>query len=104
MSFESIERMTREKLAGALADGGFDPAAGIAGLTVNRWAHGYAYWHNPLSGDVYEEEDAPNVIGRRSLGRTPSLFPYSTPSTRATSCHETNLKFCLSSGAMFRPS
>jgi len=61
--------MTREQLAGALADGGFDPAADIAGLAVNRWARGYAYWHNPLSGDVYEEEDAPNVIGRRSLGR-----------------------------------
>jgi spermidine dehydrogenase len=69
MSFESIERRTREQLAGALAEGGFDPAADIAGLTVNRWAHGYSYEDNPLSGDVYTEENASNVIGRRSLGR-----------------------------------
>ncbi|MDA1063557.1 MAG: NAD(P)/FAD-dependent oxidoreductase [Proteobacteria bacterium] len=41
--FASIERETRTQLAGALAAGGFDPAEDIAAITVNRWAHGYAY-------------------------------------------------------------
>ncbi len=65
--FETIERATRQQLAGALAGGGFDPATDIVGITVNRWAHGYANWFNPLFDDM-TQESPPYVTGRKSLG------------------------------------
>lgn len=65
--FETIERQTRQQLAGALAGGGFDPAEDIVGITVNRWAHGYANWLNPLFDDV-SQEVRPYEIGRQSFG------------------------------------
>jgi spermidine dehydrogenase len=68
-SFETIERETRKELAGALAGGGFDPAEDIAGITVNRWGHGYAYGHDPLFDAKRTDSDYFNVIGRRRLGR-----------------------------------
>jgi spermidine dehydrogenase len=68
-SFETIERATRRQLAGALAEGSFDPAEDIAGITVNRWGHGYAYWFNPLFDVMPDNGDLPNVAGRRRLGR-----------------------------------
>ena len=43
-SFETIERNVRLQLQGLLGPGGFDAAKDIAGITVNRWAHGYAYY------------------------------------------------------------
>jgi len=68
-SFESFERNTRDLLARVLSDGGFDPARDIAAITVNRWAHGYAYWPNPLTDPVYAEGQAPCEIGRQRFGR-----------------------------------
>ena len=68
-SFETIERETRRQLAGALAGGGFDPAEDIAGITVNRWGHGYAYWNNPLFDDGYAKDAYPHIVGRRRFGR-----------------------------------
>ncbi|MEM8500239.1 MAG: FAD/NAD(P)-binding protein [Pseudomonadota bacterium] len=65
--FETIERATRQQLAGALAGGGFDPAKDIVGITVNRWAHGYANWFNPLFDDV-SQDVRPNEVGRQSFG------------------------------------
>ena len=41
--FETIERKTREQLQRMLVEGGFNAALDIAAITVNRWAHGYAY-------------------------------------------------------------
>lgn len=67
--FETIERETRRQLAGALAGGGFDPAADIAAITVNRWAHGYAFpGVNPLD-PVYVEGEKPILVGRLRFGR-----------------------------------
>jgi len=68
-SFETIEREIRRQLAGTLGGGGFDPARDIAAITVNRWAHGYAYWPNPLADPHYEAGAAPHEIGRRRFGR-----------------------------------
>lgn len=65
--FETIERATRQQLAGALAGGGFNPAEDIVGITVNRWAHGYANWFNPLFDDV-SQGVRPNEVGRQSFG------------------------------------
>ncbi|MCZ6773363.1 MAG: NAD(P)/FAD-dependent oxidoreductase [Proteobacteria bacterium] len=55
-SFETIERNIRSQLADTLADGGFDPARDIEGITVNRWPHGYA--------DGYTELEAPSYADR----------------------------------------
>ncbi|MBT7904254.1 MAG: FAD-dependent oxidoreductase [Porticoccaceae bacterium] len=71
-SFETIERNVREQLAEMLGEGGFDPARDIAGITVNRWAHGYAYWYNPLYDPIYEDyndERYPHMIARKPFGR-----------------------------------
>ena len=70
--FEEIERQIRRQLAGMLADGGFDPAKDIEGITVNRWSHGYANRGNPLFVPYYEDGDDPrwpHVQGRKPFGR-----------------------------------
>jgi spermidine dehydrogenase len=67
--FETIERNTRQQLAGALAGGGFDPATDIAAITANRWGHGYAYSHDYISDPDYRHSEQPNVVGRQRLGR-----------------------------------
>ena len=70
--FETMERSIREQLAGLLSDGGFDPARDIAGITVNRWAHGYADGFGDL-GDLQRggkhDERRPYVKGRKPFGR-----------------------------------
>jgi spermidine dehydrogenase len=71
-TFETIERNVRSQLTGMLAPGGFDPARDIEGITVNRWAHGYAYWYNPLFDPVYEDDDDeryPHIRARKRFGR-----------------------------------
>ena len=50
--FETFERNIRDQLGRMLGPGGFDPARDIAGITVNRWPHGYAYSSDPESGEV----------------------------------------------------
>ena len=65
--FEHIERETRKQLAGALGEGGFDPAADIVGITVNRWAHGYARSRNPMYDDMSAAVPA-HEAGRQTLG------------------------------------
>ena len=68
-SFETMEREIRSQLAGTLSGGGFDPARDIAGITVNRWAHGYAYWGNTFADPEYEDGQRPPEIGRQRFGR-----------------------------------
>jgi spermidine dehydrogenase len=68
-TFETFERQIRDQLARMLGGGGFDPARDIAGITVNRWAHGYAYEYNPLWDPDWPEDRQPCVIARRPFGR-----------------------------------
>jgi spermidine dehydrogenase len=71
-SFESIERNIRGQLAGLLSPGGFDPARDIAGISVNRWAHGYANWGNSLFSPTYADDDDeryPHMQARKRFGR-----------------------------------
>jgi spermidine dehydrogenase len=65
--FEHIEREIRTQLTGMLAPGGFDPVRDIEAITVNRWAHGYAYMYNGLF-DSFDGE-LPHVVGRARFGR-----------------------------------
>jgi spermidine dehydrogenase len=52
-----------------LGQGGFDANRDIAGMIVNRWAHGYACGTN----DLYDPEsallDSPWIKGRQRFGR-----------------------------------
>jgi spermidine dehydrogenase len=72
-TFETLERNVRGQLAGMLSAGGFDPARDIEGITVNRWAHGYARWYNPLFESYYyedrDDERYPHVQARKRFGR-----------------------------------
>ncbi|MEM9386539.1 MAG: NAD(P)-binding protein [Pseudomonadota bacterium] len=70
--FSTIERNARAQLTELLGPGGFDPAKDIAGITVNRWAHGYAYsydWRNDEFYDDWNDERFPHVAGRRPFGQ-----------------------------------
>ena len=69
-SFATIERNIRDQLGRALGGGGFDPAADILGITVNRWPHGYAYQYNSLADDFWlNGGEPPCVVARRPHGR-----------------------------------
>jgi spermidine dehydrogenase len=67
--FETFERKIRDQLARMLGPGGFDPAEDIEGITVGRWAHGYAYGYNPLFDPDFAEGEAPHEVGRKPFGR-----------------------------------
>ncbi|MBW2391423.1 MAG: twin-arginine translocation pathway signal, partial [Deltaproteobacteria bacterium] len=67
--FSDIEREIRIQLGGMLSAGGFDPGRDIEAITVNRWAHGYAYWYNPRFDSVDAPDQLPHVIGRARFGR-----------------------------------
>ncbi|MDP9146639.1 MAG: NAD(P)/FAD-dependent oxidoreductase [Acidobacteriota bacterium] len=67
--FSVFERNVRDQLNRMLGDAGFDSARDIAGLTVNRWAHGYAFTPNALFDPDWKEQDKPWVIGRQRFGR-----------------------------------
>jgi len=66
--FEVFERNIRDQLARMLGGAGFDTARDIQGITVNRWAHGYAFTPNPLFDPDWKEEEKPWVIGRKPFG------------------------------------
>jgi spermidine dehydrogenase len=68
-TFEAFERNIRDQLARVLSPGGFDPAADIAAITVNRWPHGYAYEYNPLWDPDWPEGQRPCDIARKRHGR-----------------------------------
>jgi spermidine dehydrogenase len=67
--FETFEKNIRDQLNRMLGPAGFDAARDIEGITVNRWAHGYAFTPNPLFDPDWKEEEKPWVIGRRRVGR-----------------------------------
>ena len=67
--YATFERNIRDQLGRMLSSAGFDPARDIEGITVNRWAHGYAYEYNPLFDPHWPENERPCVIGRQPFGR-----------------------------------
>ncbi|MGC2803535.1 MAG: NAD(P)-binding protein [Candidatus Acidiferrum sp.] len=67
--FSKFERNIREQLGRMLGSAGFDPAQDIEGITVNRWAHGYAYTPNTLFDPDWKAEEKPWVIGRKPFGK-----------------------------------
>ncbi len=67
--FDTFERNIRDQLGRMLGPSGFDPARDIEGITVNRWAHGYAYEYESLSDPDWPEAERPCVVGRQRFGR-----------------------------------
>jgi spermidine dehydrogenase len=67
--FSTLERQVRSQLGRMLGGHGFDPARDVAGITVNRWSHGYSYEYNALWDPIWEPGKAPNEIARRPFGR-----------------------------------
>jgi spermidine dehydrogenase len=67
--FSKFERNIRDQLARMLGGAGLDPAKDIEGITVNRWAHGYAFAPNSLFDPDWKDEEKPWVIGRKPFGR-----------------------------------
>jgi len=67
--FTTFERNIRDQLGRMLGGGGFDPARDIEAITVNRWAHGYAYGYNPLFDPQWAEGEQPWIVGRKPFGR-----------------------------------
>src|SRR5260370_31959943 len=68
-SFSKFEKSIRGQLGRMLGAAGFDPAKDIEGITVNRWAHGYAFAPNALFDPDWKEEEKPCVIVRKPFGK-----------------------------------
>jgi len=66
--FATIERKTREQLQRMLGEAGFDAARDIQAITVNRWAHGYAYEYDWYSDRDLPSGPRPNVLARKPFG------------------------------------
>jgi len=67
--YAKFERNIREQLSRMLGGGGFDPARDIEGITVNRWAHGYALEPFGLDMGGWKSGEEPWVLGRKPYGR-----------------------------------
>jgi spermidine dehydrogenase len=67
--FSTFERNIRDQLIRMLGSAGFDPARDVEGITVNRWAHGYAFGPNSLFDPDWPEDEKPWVVGRKPFGR-----------------------------------
>jgi spermidine dehydrogenase len=74
-TFETFELKIRDQFRRFLSSGGFDPAHDIEAITVNRWLHGYAYGHDPETGQVawmldeLPPEWSPWLAARKPFGR-----------------------------------
>ena len=66
--FAAFERNIRDQLTRMLGGAGFDAGREIEGITVNRWAHGYAFTPNSLFDPEWKEEEKPWVVGRKGFG------------------------------------
>lgn len=70
MTFEDFEKAIVEQMTGMLGAYGFDADRDIAGITVNRWPHGYAYEYNELYDPwVWSPDDGPHIAARQPIGR-----------------------------------
>ncbi|MBZ0059540.1 MULTISPECIES: FAD/NAD(P)-binding protein [unclassified Leclercia] len=67
-SFAAHEQIIRDQLQEMFGATGFDHQRDIAGITVNRWAHGYAYYACTLFDDM---DKIPDIItrARKPIGR-----------------------------------
>ncbi len=69
IEWEDLERSIREMLQGALGSSGFDAARDIEAITVNRWAHGYAYEYMRPWDAFWPDGPLPIERARQPWGR-----------------------------------
>jgi spermidine dehydrogenase len=67
-SYATMEHQVRDQLTRMLGHAGFDADRDIAAMTVNRWAHGYAYEYDSLTDPEWPPGQAPHEIGRKPFG------------------------------------
>ncbi|WP_378942031.1 NAD(P)-binding protein [Mesorhizobium sp. ANAO-SY3R2] len=69
LTFEDMERSIRDMLNRALGAGGFDAARDIEAITLNRWAHGYAYEYMRPWDAYWPDGPLPIMTARKPWGR-----------------------------------
>ena len=69
MSFDEIETATLSQLTGMFGSSGFDAKTDVEAITVNRWAHGYAYEYMDLHDPKWPPGQAPHELARAPIGR-----------------------------------
>jgi len=70
MTFEDLERKMRDLMARSLGSAGFDPATDIQAITINRWAHGYAFeYAMPWDKDFYPNGPLPGDVAATPVGK-----------------------------------
>jgi spermidine dehydrogenase len=84
-SFAEIEDRTRDQLNRILGPGGFDAARDIEAITVNRWAHGYAYEYTRPWDSFWPYGPLPSVTARKPVGRIAIANSDSAPRAYADS-------------------
>lgn len=67
-SFDMLEDSLRTQLQRMFGKLGFDHQQDILAITVNRWAHGYAYYANTLYDDEQDSEQTAQ-LARQPIGR-----------------------------------
>lgn len=68
-TFDEMEFRLRDQLARTLGRFGFDPADDILSITVNRWAHGYAYEYARPWDKFWPAGPLPSHVARQRWGR-----------------------------------
>lgn len=68
-SFDTHEQEIRDQLQGVLGEHGFNHETDIKAITINRWAHGYAYEYMAVDDPKWAAGQAPHEIGRAQFGR-----------------------------------
>jgi len=67
--FETYEFNVRDQLTRMLGPYGFDARKDIAGITVNRWGHGYSYMYSSVFDDFLDQgEQPPHERARMPFG------------------------------------
>ena len=70
MSYEDFERDIFAHFDGMLGPHGFDVERDMAGITLNRWPHGYAYEFEGVGIDpALDRYHGPHIAGRAQIGR-----------------------------------
>jgi len=67
--FATFEEELKQQLNAMFGPKGFDADRDIEAITVNRWAHGYAYTYLQLFDPEWEDGQAPHELGRKPFGR-----------------------------------
>lgn len=70
MSYQDFEDDIIQHFDGMLGPHGFDAERDMAGITLNRWPHGYAYEFEGIGiNPSYNRYRGPHIAGRAQIGR-----------------------------------